>query len=131
MTLVKEESSAINCNHPVVQNGVCSTCKVTTTLSDPTLGRKFDGDKLKWDLVPFKEFSEVVSILTTGAKKYAADNWKYVDDAQNRYFSATMRHIISYRTGEKIDPETGKSHLAHAICSLLFLMWFDNNKNDK
>ena len=119
-----------DCKHPIVQNGVCVECRQTTTLTDPTLGRKFDDDKLKWELVPFKEFSDVVHILTTGAKKYASDNWKYVKDGQNRYFSAVMRHIIAYRTGEKLDPESGKSHLAHAICSLLFLMWFDNNQNN-
>lgn len=117
-----------DCKHPMVQNGVCVECRQTTTLNDPTLGRKFDGDKLRWDLVPFKEFSEVVSILTTGAKKYAANNWQYVEDAPNRYFAAVMRHLIAHRTGEKTDPETGKSHLAHAMCGLLFLMWFDNNK---
>ena len=27
--------------------------------------------------------------------------------------------------GEQTDSESGKHHLAHAVCCLMFLMWFD------
>jgi hypothetical protein len=91
------------------------------------MGKKFDKDKVDWTLMPWKELEEVLGILEFGAKKYARDNWKHVEPI--RYEKAAMRHLISYITGEKKDPETNKSHLAHLICNALFLMWNDNDKS--
>ena len=88
-------------------------------------GVKFDQDKPQWTLVPFKAFDEVVKVLTIGAKKYAPDNWKKVPNARQRYIDAAFRHMSAYAGGEKLDAETGKSHLAHAMCCLLFLLAFD------
>jgi hypothetical protein len=88
-------------------------------------GVKYDSDKPRWSLLPFKALQEVVEVLTFGAKKYAADNWKIVPNAQERYIDAAYRHLADWNSGEKKDPETGKSHLAHAICCLLFLLWFE------
>ena len=60
-----------------------------------------------------------------GAKKYDRKNWAKVDDKE-RYIAAPLRHILAYQQGEKLDKESGISHLAHAICSLLFLLELDN-----
>ena len=92
------------------------------------VGVKFDGDKPRWSLLPFEALSEVVDVLTSGAKKYAPDNWKYVPNAEERYVDAAMRHFTAWIAGEKKDPETGKSHLAHVMCCVLFLMWFEKKK---
>jgi len=89
-------------------------------------GRKFDQDKPRWDLLPYREVGSVVDVLTYGAIKYEPDNWKKVPDLKNRYFAAAMRHLTAWWGGEKQDPESGIHHLAHAICCLLFIMWFDN-----
>jgi len=89
-------------------------------------GLKLDKGKDRWDLVPWKEFEEVVKVLTLGASKYAPNNWKKVENARDRYFAATLRHLIEWEKGNKKDDETNLSHLSHAICNLLFLMWFDN-----
>ena len=94
-----------------------------------TEGVKFDNDKPKWSLLPFKALTEVVDVLTYGARKYAPDNWKKVPDARTRYVDATFRHFTAYINGEKNDSETGKSHLAHAICCLLFLLAFDKGEH--
>lgn len=91
-------------------------------LNDPTLGRKFDSDKTDYSLVPLKSLKEIADILTFGSKKYARENWRYVEDRNNRYWSAAMRHMISWKGGETLDDETGKNHLAHAICCLMFLL---------
>lgn len=90
-------------------------------------GVKYDQDKPRWGLLPFKELEAVVDVLTSGSKKYSDGNWKIVPNAEERYFDAMLRHISQYRYGEKNDSETGKSHLAHAMCCSLFLLWFDNN----
>jgi hypothetical protein len=93
------------------------------------VGVKYDNDKPQWSLVPFKAMTEVVDVLTYGAKKYAPDNWKKVPDARRRYIDAGFRHFTAYASGEKLDPETGKSHLAHAMCCMLFLLAFDKGED--
>lgn len=90
-------------------------------------GVKYDNGKPQWRLLPWSGVSQVVDVLTFGATKYAPDNWKYVPNAEERYIDAALRHLTAYVQGEKKDLETGKSHLAHCICCLLFLMWFDDN----
>ena len=94
-----------------------------------TLGVKFDKDKPKWNLLPWSEVEDVVKVLTSGVEKYAPDNWKFVDDANNRYMAATMRHLVAFQQGKRYDPESGEHHLAHAICCLLFMLWHDKNDN--
>jgi hypothetical protein len=91
------------------------------------VGRKFDGDKLRWDLLPWREVEQVVKVLTFGLRKYDADNWKQVEP-KTRYVAAAFRHLCAWIKGEKPDPETGVNHLAHAICCLLFLLWKDNEE---
>ena len=105
--------------------------KFILILSGGEMTLKYDKDKPRWSLLPFKEAEEVVDVLTIGAKKYADDNWKTVPDRQDRYFSACLRHMTAWKIGELIDKETGRSHLAHAVCCLLFMMWGDNNESNK
>lgn len=91
---------------------------------DKPEGIKFDQGKDRWDLLPFGPITWVVKVLTFGAKKYAPNNWQKVADPSERYFAAGMRHLVLYREGEWLDPETGLPHLAHAICNFMFLLWF-------
>jgi len=72
---------------------------------------------------------EMVKVLTYGAKKYSVDNWKLVPDLENRYFDAAQRHIWAFRRGETHDPESGLHHLAHAMCSLMFIL--ETNLNEE
>jgi hypothetical protein len=95
-------------------------------------GVKYDNGKPQWSLLPFKALGQVVDVLTYGAKKYSPDNWKKVPDARRRYTDAGFRHFTAYASGETHDPETGKHHLAHAICCMLYLVAFDlGEHNDK
>ena len=91
-------------------------------------GRKDDAGKPKWSLVPFPQFEKVASVFTHGEKKYSAENWKKVKQHEERYFSAAMRHLTAWHGGNELDGESGLPHLAHACCSLLMLMWFDDQK---
>ena len=93
--------------------------EVTRVSISDDVGVKYDNDKPQWSLVPFKAMMQVVDVLTYGARKYAPDNWKKVPDARRRYIDAAFRHLSTYVSGEKNDSETGKSHLAHAMCYLL------------
>ena len=83
-------------------------------------GIKYDGAKPKMNLLPPKAILEVAKVLTFGAEKYGAENWKELEDLQNRYTAGALRHIFAHMDGEQLDPETGLSHMAHALCCLLF-----------
>ena len=89
-------------------------------------GIKFDAEKDQWMLLPFDVLREVVRVLMLGAKKYSPDNWKYVKPKE-RYFDACIRHLTAWQSDEKLDKESGLSHIAHAICCLIFLLWHENN----
>lgn len=71
---------------------------------------------------------EVTDVLELGAKKYARGNYKLIES--DRYHKAMLRHIMSYLSGELNDPETGKHHLAHAICCAAFLIEREVKKED-
>ena len=88
-------------------------------------GRKFDGEKLEYGLLPPYALEETVKVLTFGAQKYERDNWIKVPDSKRRYFDALQRHVWAYKQGEKIDPESNLHHLAHAMCCLMFLYEHD------
>ena len=88
-------------------------------------GRKFDGGKLEYGLLPPLALEEVVKVLTFGAQKYDRDNWQIVPDAKRRYFDAVQRHMWAWKQGEQMDPESGIHHLAHAMCGLMFLYEHD------
>jgi hypothetical protein len=86
------------------------------------LGKKYDHGKPDYSLMPVLAEEAVIKVLTFGANKYGRENWKLVEDAVNRYTAATKRHMAAIQKGEKLDPESGIHHYAHAICSLLFLL---------
>lgn len=88
------------------------------------LGLKFDSGKLLWHLLPWKPLEEVVKVMTFGAEKYEENSWQCVKPTV-RYLDAAHRHIFAYETGEMYDGESKIHHLAHAVCCLLFLIWFD------
>ena len=89
-------------------------------------GRKFDGDKLRYDLLPFDVIDELVKDLTYGAKKYEENNWQKVD--AKRYRAALMRHFSAYMQGEEIDKESGLPHIVMVMCNAMFLRWKDKHQ---
>lgn len=85
-------------------------------------GKKFDAGKPRFSLVPPDALASVMQVLEFGAEKYGVDNWRKLDNLQQRYLDSTMRHIMATRKGELIDSESGLPHLAHAICGLMFML---------
>jgi len=90
-------------------------------------GKKFDGDKLRMDLIPTILLRGVAWILTFGAKKYGDRNWEQ-GILYHRVWGAMLRHLMAWYDGEELDPESGKPHLWHAACNISFLMHFEDNK---
>ena len=91
------------------------------------LGMKYDEGKLLMHLVTPEFTEDVAKVLTFGAEKYEEDSWQSVPDGKKRYTAAMLRHLSAYRKGEEIDSESGLTHLSHAACNLMFIMWFESN----
>lgn len=94
-------------------------------------GVKYDSGKLRYSLLPWVAITAIVKVLEFGAtKKYKIDSWQDLADGERRYFDAAMRHLIAHRRGERLDSESGLSHLSHAACNLVFLIWLDEDKDN-
>lgn len=96
-------------------------------MAEEMIGKKFDGGKLRWDLLPWQALEPVARVIQAGAVKYGEYNWMS-GFAYSRCFAAVMRHLWAWFLGEDRDPETRESHLAHAVCTLLFLLDFEARK---
>jgi len=94
-----------------------------------TSGVKFDGDKVRMDLLDPEFLHGVAEVLTLGAQKYDDHNWRK-GIVFSRLYGATQRHLNAFWVGERNDPETGLHHLLHAACELMFLHWMDMNIQD-
>mgnify|MGYP001611002605 CR=1 FL=1 len=90
-----------------------------------TDGHKSDSGKPQLNLIVPGWMWEVALVLSHGAKKYGAGNWKHVESS--RYNAALQRHMLQYASGETLDSETGLHHMAHISCSAMF-MWNADNK---
>ena len=66
---------------------------------------------------------ELGKVLTYGALKYSPNNWQNLDDFNNRYYAAALRHLMAWRSGQNFDEESSLLHLSHALCCLAFLTW--------
>lgn len=92
---------------------------------------KYDSGKPQFSLIDPKFMLEFAQVMTMGAKKYGADNWKTIENAIPRYKDALHRHMNAFERGEMDDPESGQSHLAHVAANAMFLHWLAHNpQND-
>jgi hypothetical protein len=82
-------------------------------------GIKHDQNKVQLELLSSRWINGVGQVLTFGARKYAAHNWRE-GIARARLLGACLRHVFAYLRGEDNDPETGLLHLYHASCCLMF-----------
>ena len=85
-------------------------------------GRKYDGGKLRYDLIPVLALEDMVKGLTFGTVKYDDNNWVKVPEGRKRYLAAALRHIQEYRKGNLWDEEQGIHHLSAAMNNLSFIV---------
>jgi len=97
----------------------------TTASTTISRGAKHDAGKLRYSLIPTSALTAIAKVLEFGAKKYGANTWQNVPDAEGRYYDAAIRHLLAHKSGEKNDTESGLSHLSHAACNLCFLVFFE------
>lgn len=92
-------------------------------------GQKADAGKLPVGLISTTALRKLAAVLQFGAQKYAAHNWRKGIEWQ-RTIDAALRHLMAYNNGEDIDPESGLSHAAHAMCNLMFLLEWEETHRD-
>lgn len=83
-------------------------------------GLRFNGGKLRYDLVNPKAMEDFVGVLTDGANKYAERNWEN-GLTWTSVLASLKRHIAAFEAGEDYDGESGRLHMAHAACNVHFL----------
>ena len=65
----------------------------------------------------------IEQVLQYGLKKYGKQNsWKDVQNAEERYKDAYMRHMSAE---EYSDKESGLPHYFHSMCNAMFLAYFE------
>lgn len=90
-------------------------------------GNKFDSEKADMALLSPIAMFKIAEVMTFGKQKYSAHNWRK-GVAYSRLLAALLRHTFSYLNGETLDPESGKSHLAHAGCCVMMLLEFETTR---
>lgn len=70
---------------------------------------------------PSQPVMEAGLAMLSGALKYGRHNWRHTSVMASIYYDAALRHLMAWWEGEDPDPESGISHLAHAVASLLIL----------
>lgn len=89
-------------------------------------GIKYDQGKARLGemIIDFKEPLEAVcSVWNFGATKYGKSNWKYVDNAIERYTNAMVRHLVAEEM-EVVDPESEFLHATHVAWNALARLYF-------
>jgi len=78
--------------------------------------------KPKISSTPVRAIREMGEVFELGAKKYGRYNWRIHQVAATVYYDAAWRHLTAWFEGEDIDPESGVSHLAHAMACMAILL---------
>lgn len=85
---------------------------------------KYDALKPQMMLVPLESVRAVATLMTKMLEKYPdKDNWKKIDNAEERYLNALLRHLTEIQEGFDIDPETKLPHAYAVGANALFYIW--------
>lgn len=123
----------INCGTLRNSGYACSVCHPMPvgpipkipSLPPLTEGTKYDNGKPRMDLLDSHALEQLAKVLTFGAQKYAAHNWRK-GISKSRLIAAALRHIFAYLGGQDTDEETGLSHIAHAMCCCMFILGLEH-----
>jgi hypothetical protein len=78
--------------------------------------------KCPMHLLPAAALQETAWVHGFGAARYGPWNWRESKVNATTYVAAIMRHLDAWREGEDLDPESGRSHLAHIAASVNILL---------
>jgi hypothetical protein len=96
--------------------------------SKPT-GFKASVGKPRMSLISHIAVRKIAHVMTDGAKKYSDNQWRngfvFTD-----LMDALERHSGAYLAGQKADPQSGYSHLAHLGASVMMLLELEETRPD-
>ena len=78
--------------------------------------------KCPMHLLPPAALREVAWVHGHGAEKYGPYNWRESKVNATTYVAAILRHLAAWSEGEDLDPESGRSHIAHVATSCNILI---------
>jgi len=87
----------------------------------------YDDNKPPLALLPSAGLREIAMVQAYGALKYGTTHNFRSGMEVSRNLSCALRHIYEYIDGNDLDNESGRHHLAHAACRLMFIL---QNIND-
>lgn len=115
-----------------------NTCTISYAGLDTDTFKKYDTDKLRYDMIPNNVMELWIKVMMYGAftKGYGLNNWKKATTEEDllRYYNAGRRHDEAHQAGEYLDKESGLPHLAHLLCNIAFRLYLEEEKrsgNDK
>lgn len=120
-------------------SGISEPQKGKYDLTDDGKGKKYDGGKPMVGTLCTIFASALLGIgkcIEFGATKYPkSDNWKLVENGQQRYLDSMIRHLLKFLAGQELDTETGLPHLYHVCWNALavtefYIMNNQERKND-
>lgn len=86
--------------------------------------KKYDGDKPQMWLVPLESIKAVAVLMTKALEKYPdKDNWKKLENGEERYLNALLRHLTEIQEGNDLDEETGLPHAYAVGTNALFYLY--------
>ena len=87
---------------------------------EPGSGARFNTGKADLSLIPLCTLEGEARVWALGAVKYTRNNW--MKGMQwSAPLASCLRHLAAWQAGEDTDPETGESHIDHAMCNLRML----------
>lgn len=100
-------------------NDFCLACHCAQfRFNDTRIGEP--GKKEDWLAFTWRAAKLVLEVIEFGNQKHK-DNPRAKYDRQH-WLRKALRHLVAFAGGEENDPESGKSHLAHAIADLLYAL---------
>jgi len=97
-------------------------------MEEKLIAKTYDDGKPPLANLPWAGIREVAMVQAYGHSKYKDFNNYRKGMEVSRNCSCAIRHIADYMDGIDLDSESGRNHLAHAACRLLFVL---QNLSDK
>lgn len=82
----------------------------------------YDEGKAPLAWLPWAAIDEMALVQAYGEAKYKDFNNYRKGMEVTRNLSCALRHIRDFMNGHDLDEESGRSHLAHAMCRLGFVL---------
>lgn len=74
-------------------------------------------------LLQLRGLDDVASVMGFGEVKHGRFSFRSIEkDKRIELLGKAMRHMFSHAQGKKLDDETGRPNLAHAICDLMMAL---------